>query len=337
MPSSCHLAPESDDFLIMVDRGLCISDNGIPSPPACQPFHARSASSAYPSQSNNTSRIQSPVSEHCRGNRLSFSGLSRYGRTNDCLSNLQSDTPTSGSRNPGDTSNHDLVADTAAAITEWHGATAPKKSARAHNFGLADHSDLFPSDSLSQRDDFSLAPSSRPSLPSEPGPTHRSAQTPKHADDLDTQYDGTVDPSRNRSPEPKNGLTTALGAPPLSQRAKRKASVFSLWGLTRSFSKRPKVVAFRQWATNVYRGSSRRISNAYDRLRYQRQTHFSELGPWKGMRRRRPVQPRKGTVAGGDGVFEYEKDPNGNGEWWTHGVGRYHHLWKNAQRKRAEE
>ncbi|KAG8407103.1 hypothetical protein J3458_020597 [Metarhizium acridum] len=250
------------------------STHTLTPPPQCDAWisrrasHIRSASSAYPS-SHNTPRMQSPVSEYCRGNRLSLSGLSRFGRTNDCLSNLRSSSPSSNQQAVGDTSNQELMADAAAAITEWQGISRPVKSATYNNYSLADSSDLFPSDSLSQRGDFSLSPSSPPSQQSARGPA-------QHAQDyfkpLDSQYDGTVDADRNRSPEPKDGLT--FTATQTFHRSKRKVSQLSLRSLTRSLSKRPRLMAFRQWAANVYHDSSRRLSGAYHRLKYQRKALF---------------------------------------------------------------
>lgn len=309
----------------MMDHGLRLSHDGIPSPTACRLHEAKSASSKYPSPGNNTPRIQSPVSEYCRGNRLSFSGLSKFGRANDCLSNIRSNTPSSDSQQAtGDTSNLDLMADTAAAITEWQDGSRPIKFSSYNNYSLADSSDLFPSDSLSQREDVSLTPSSPPSLPLQPPRSQRSAHHSEEPDILDNQYDGAVDASRNRSPEPKNGLTPAIDVSQPFYQSKRKASQFSLRSLTKSLSKRPRMIALRQWARNVYNESSRRIGEAYHRLKHQRHPHLGEFGTRnpKG-RRQQPVEAPRGKAARPYGEFEFEKGAQGDHEWWKEGVTKY--------------
>ncbi|KHN97992.1 uncharacterized protein MAM_04381 [Metarhizium album ARSEF 1941] len=221
----------------------------------------------------------------------------------------------------GDTSNHELMADTAAAITEWQGISRPIKSATYNNYSLTNSSDLFPSDSLSQREVVSLAPSSPLSEPS----ARESTQNPQHVKPLNAQYDGTVDPGRNTSPEPNNGLAPALDAAQTFHQSKRKASQFSLRSLTRSLSKRPRLVALRQWAANVYHGSSRRLSKAYHRLKHQRRTHFGEFGAWRGIgqRRQQAADDAKGSPDQPYGVFEYDNGPRVNQEWWKDGVTRY--------------
>ncbi|OAA43681.1 hypothetical protein NOR_04256 [Metarhizium rileyi] len=217
------------------------------------------------------------------------------------------------------------MADTAAAITEWQEVPRPMKSATYNNYSLADSSDLFPSDSLSQREAVSLAPSNPPSPPPTKSPTHKSAQSSKYCEHLNTQYDGTVEAIRNRSPEPKNGLTPALDTTQSFHQSKRKASQFSLRSLTKSLSKRPRLVAFRQWAINFYHGSSRRLSEAYHRLKYHRQGHSGEPGAWRSMRRRH----RRGDGERGNpcdqpyGEFKYDQGAPGNQEWWKDGVTKY--------------
>lgn len=309
----------------MMDRGLRLSLDGLPSPPSCNLYQARSASSKYPSPGNNTPRLQSPVSEYCRGNRLSFSGLSKFGRGNDCLSNIRSNTPSSNSQRAiGDTSNHDLMADAAAAITEWQDGSRPIKSSTYNNYSLADSSDLFPSDSLSQREDASLSPSSPPSPLFQPPRARRSAQHSEDPDNLDTQYDGAVDASRNISPEPKNGPTSAIDVSQSFYQSKRKASQFSLRSLTKSLSKRPRMIALRQWARNVYKGSSRRISEAYHRIKCQRHAHSADFGTQKpNVGRQQRADAPKVKSARPYGVFEYEKSGEGNQEWWKEGVTKY--------------
>ncbi|EXV00868.1 hypothetical protein X797_005880 [Metarhizium robertsii] len=162
--------------------------------------------------------------------------------------------------------------------------------------------------------------SSSPSSNAIADTSNREIMAPGDGSDL-FWYDGTIDADR-RSPEPKDGPTFARAAQTFS--SKRKASQFSLRSLTKSLSKRPRLVAFRQWAVNIYHDSSRRLTEAYRRLKHQRR--FGEFRAWTGIGRRRqrpqPADDVKDKSAQPYGVFKYESGP-GNQEWWKDGVTRY--------------
>ncbi|GAO18747.1 hypothetical protein UVI_02040690 [Ustilaginoidea virens] len=295
-----------------------------PSPPPLLPCRAatvRDASSEYPSPEHNTSRIQSPVSEYQHGHRLSLSSLSRFGRANDCLSNLRSSSPASSKGEAvGDTSHHDLIADTAAAITEWQDAGRPLKKMSYHNYSLANSSEVFPSDSLSQREDFSLAPSSPPSTPPD-----QAAASPSDADAvgaLGDQYDGTMEARHDASPKVRHPISPALNNGPHSFcRSKRKASAFSLRSLTRPLTKRRRLAAFCQWASKV----SRRLTETYRRFKNQHQVRKErDRDAWGANRRSEELRnPPISWSKGSNGVFEFHGGRQRNEDWWKEGVGRY--------------
>lgn len=344
VPPACHTAPETPDFLARIEQVLRIDDDGgLAAALPCKTGPVRSSSSAYPSAGHNTPRVQSPVSEYRLGNRLSFSGLSKFGRANDDLSNLRSNSPASacsetGREDVADTSHHELVADTAAAITEWQDAGEPLRKVTYNNYALADSSELFPSDSLSQQqqeqqereDDFSLSPSTPPSPAMDP--TATSCCTSSHDSDalnnLGHQYDGTLDARRNGSPEVKHRPAPALdGSSRPFQPSKRKASTFSLRSLTRSLTKRRRLAAIRQWASRVYHTSSRRLAEAYHRFKKQHQQRGrpGANGPWDHghpARGQGAAQSENGEPKGSNAVFEFERQRRSE-DWWKDGVSRY--------------
>ncbi|KAG5913504.1 hypothetical protein E4U42_001110 [Claviceps africana] len=358
VPQACHTAPDTPEFLERIERALRIDDAALAAPPPCKTVPVRSASSSYPSAGHNTPRVQSPVSEHHPGNRLSFSGLSRFGRANDTLSNLESNSPASAisaTEGVGDTSHHELVADTAAAITEWQDASEPLKRMAYNNYALADSSELFPSDSLSQQDDASLSPSSPPPTPPGNRPvttrvkatatsiakakkTATTATTSSEALDgfvnLGHQYDGILEARRNASSEVKYRPAPALnGMPHPFSSSKRKASTFSLRSLTRSLTKRRRLMAIRHWASKVYHKSSRRLTEAYRRFKSHHQTHPARVhGPWdRGQQQQQQQRDRAAKSIGDSGddqprgsnaAFGFERQRRSE-DWWKDGVSRY--------------
>ncbi|QPH16253.1 hypothetical protein C2857_000851 [Epichloe festucae Fl1] len=335
VPPACHTTPETPDFLARIEQVLRIDDAGLAAALPCKTGPVRSSSSAYPSAGHNTPRVQSPVSEYHQGNRLSFSGLSKFGRANDDLSNLRSNSPASACSETGregvaDTSHHELVADTAAAITEWQDAGEPLRKVTYNNYALADSSELFPSDSLSQQqeDDFSLSPSTPPSAAMDP--TAASCTSSHDSDALNNlghQYDGTLDARRDGSPEVKHGPAPALdGSSRPFHPSKRKASTFSLRSLTRSLTKRRRLAAIRQWASRVYHTSSRRLVEAYRRFKKQHhQMRPGANGPWDHghpARGEAPAQSVNREPKGSNAVFEFERRRRSE-DWWKDGVSRY--------------
>ncbi|KAK2591624.1 hypothetical protein QQS21_010693 [Conoideocrella luteorostrata] len=308
-----------------------MDESAVPPPPPCKTGPVRSASSAYPSAGHNTPRVQSPVSEYHYGNRLSLSDLSKFGRVNDDLSNLRSSSPTSSETGDvGDTSNHELIADATAAITEWQDASQPLKRGTYHNYSLADSTELFPSDSLSQRDDVSLSPSSPPLITSDLLPTSQSTETTSALRNLDDQYDGALDSRRNGSPEVKRTIAPALdGASHSFHPSKRKASTFSLRSLTRSLAKRRRLTTIRQWAGSVYRNSARRIKEAYRKIKYRHQTPLEDVvgsgaGPGPGAFRgnEHPISSPNGKPEGSNRMFAFDRSRRSE-DWWKDGVSRY--------------
>ncbi|KAG6008019.1 hypothetical protein E4U54_008757 [Claviceps lovelessii] len=363
LPQPCHIASDTPEFLERIERALRIDDASLAAPLPCKTAPVRSASSSYPSPGYNTPRVRSPVSEHHPANRLSFSGLSRFGRANDTLSNLQSNSPasaTSATEGLGDTSHHELVADTAAAITEWQNANQPLRKMTYNNYALTDSSELFPSDSLSQKDSVSLSPSSPPPTPSGTGSAAarvratatatatETATTSREALDglysLGHQYDGILEARRNGSSEVKYRPPRALNGttPPFSS-SKRKASTFSLRSLTRSLTKRRRLAAIRHWASKVYHKSSRRLTEAYRRFKSHHQMPSAGFNkPWNHEQQN---QEGGGGGAGGGGggggiaaahldgvqedkprgsnaIFGFERQRRSE-DWWKDGVSRY--------------
>ncbi|KAG5931682.1 hypothetical protein E4U53_001654 [Claviceps sorghi] len=353
VPQACHTAPDTPEFLERIERALRIDDDAaLAAPLSCKTVPVRSASSSYPSAGHNTPRVQSPVSEHHPGNRLSFSGLSRFGRANDTLSNLESNSPASAisaAEGVGDTSHHELVADTAAAITEWQDASEPLKRMTYNNYALADSSELFPSDSLSQQDDASLSPSSPPPTPpgNDAATTREKATATATAEatatsssealdgfvSLGHQYDGILEARRNASSEVKYRPALALnGMPHPFSSSKRKASTFSLRSLTRSLTKRRRLTAIRHWASRVYHKSSRRLTEAYRRFRSHHQTPpAGGNGPWDRGQQQQQQQHRAAKSLGDSGddkpsgsnaAFGFERQRHSE-DWWKDGVSRY--------------
>ncbi|KAG5973626.1 hypothetical protein E4U55_000373 [Claviceps digitariae] len=348
VPQPCHTAPDTPEFLERIERALRIDDAALAAPLPCKTVPDRSASSSYPSAGYNTPRVQSPVSEHHLANRLSFSGLSRFGRANDTLSNLQSNSPASATsaatEGVDDTSHHELVADTAAAITEWQDASRPLRKVTYNNYALTDSSELFPSDSLSQKDSVSLSPSSPPPTPPGRGPeTARgeataAATTSSEALDglysIGHQYDGIIEARRNGSSEVKYRPALALNgmSHPFSS-SKRKASTFSLRSLTRSLTKRRRLAAIRHWASRVYQKGSRRLTEAYRRFKSHHQTPAAEVNrSWShGAQQHQgqekiaadpPVKSEDDRPEGSNAVIGFERQRRSE-DWWKDGVSRY--------------
>ncbi|KAG6004424.1 hypothetical protein E4U21_001092 [Claviceps maximensis] len=338
VPPPCHTAPDSPEFLERMERVLCIDDAALAAPLPCKTAPVRSASSSYPSAGCNTPRVHSPVSEHHPRNRLSFSGLSKFGRANDALSNLESNSPastTSATDAAGDPSHHQLVADTAAAITEWQDASQPLRKMTYNNYALTDSSELFPSDSLSQNDNVSLSPSSPPPTPLDDGPAATTATTSSEALDgsysLGHQYDGILEARRNGSSEVKYRPAPALnGMPRALSSSKRKASTFSLRSLTRSLTKRRRLVAIRDWASKVYHKSSRRLTEAFRRFKSHPQMSPARASkPWgDGQQRRQRIaanplaKSQDDKPKGSSPVFGFERQRRSE-DWWKDGVSRY--------------
>ncbi|KAG6035627.1 hypothetical protein E4U41_006005 [Claviceps citrina] len=354
VPPPCHTTPDTPEFLARIEQALRIDDAGLATPLPCKTVPVRSASSSYPSAGHNTPRVQSPVSEHHPRNRLSFSGLSKFGRANDTLSNLQSSSPASAistKDGAGDTSHDELVADTAAAITEWQDASQPLKTMVYNNYALTDSSELFPSDSLSQRDNVSLSPSTLP--PATP-PSHvpaaaaaaaaaaatatttasatseASSESFTRLNNLGHQYDGTREARRNGSPEVKYRPAPALdGATHPFHSSKRKASTFSLRSLTRSFTKRRRLVAIRHWASKVYHRSSRRLTEAYRRFKnhdHDQMPPTRVAGSWDSHAHGQAANPLDGSgddkPRGSNAVIGFERRRRSE-DWWKDGVSRY--------------
>ncbi|KAG6041766.1 hypothetical protein E4U39_006359 [Claviceps sp. Clav50 group G5] len=344
VPPPCHTAPDTPDFLERIERALRIDDADVAAPLPCKTAPVRGSSSSYPSVGQNTPRVRSPVSEHNGGNRLSFSGLSKFGRANDNLSNLQSNSPTSAAsavEGVGDISHHELVADTAAAITEWQDASKPFRKLPYNNYELAESSELFPSDSLSQQGNVSPSPSTRPPIPpSRVVPEGRRATTSttttatptssiEALDSLGHQYDGILEARRKRTSEIKyRPAAPALGGTshPLTS-SKRKASTFSLRSLTRSLKKKRRLTAIRHWASKVYQRSSLRLTEAYRKLKsHHPMRHASFSGPWDRQQKQQPAIQARDTnddkARGSNAVFGFERQRRSE-DWWEDGVSRY--------------
>ncbi|KAG6255271.1 hypothetical protein E4U49_007158 [Claviceps purpurea] len=345
VPPPCHTAPDTPDFLKRIERALRIDDADVAAPLPCKTAPVRGSSSSYPSVGQNTPRVRSPVSEHHRGNRLSFSGLSKFGRANDNLSNLQSNSPgsaASAAEDVGDISHHELVADTAAAITEWQDASKPFRKLPYNNYELAESSELFPSDSLSQQGIVLPSPSTRPPTP--PSRVTRAPEggramtsttttaTPTSSvealDSLGHQYDGILEARRKRTSEIKYRPAPALDGTshPLTS-SKRKASTFSLRSLTRSLKKKRRLTAIRHWASKVYQRSSLRLTEAYRKFKsHHPMRHAGFSGPWDRQQKQQPAIQARGKnddkARGSNAVFGFERQRRSE-DWWEDGVSRY--------------
>lgn len=315
-PSSSGCIPEPPPFALAPAAG------NAPVP--------RSGSSAYPSPGHSTPRFQSPVSEYFQGNRLSLSGLSQFGRANDCLSNLRSSSSSAPSNEPkiGDTSHHELIADAAAAITEWQDAVRPLKKSAFNNYSLADSSDLFPSDSLSQQQadrSLSLLTASSPfsDVTRESGASDTS-DTPQS---LINQYDGVLDAPGSESPVLKPPVIRPVLDDPFrpSKPSKRKASIFSIRSVTKSWAKRRRLSGFRRWAGNMYRSSSRRLIEAYRKLKHGRsQAHLRHPGrPRNDGSDEGLTAPSRGNSESGQGPFRFNGDSQTDSTWWEEGTRCY--------------
>ncbi|KAJ6444334.1 Lysophospholipase like protein [Purpureocillium lavendulum] len=324
--------PDSDEFLQCMKESLHIDSDGPPLAERDRPARLRSTSSEYPSPGHASPRVQSPASTVCV-HKLSFSDLARFGRANDRLSYLRSSTPTSSTHGPkADESQHDVLDEASAAISEWRGeAWSPRKPSYSH-YEFADSSEVLPDDSLSQRP----TPSPFDPDPGSPSIKHRDDPRSPRRRNWDRlqlskeQYDGPADAQGQGSPAPGTApaASQARGASAAAtgqaHQTKRKASQFSLRSLTRSLTKRPRLASLRRLADTVRRGGSRRITRAYRRWKQQNEMERVQFEAWRANRRREhPADPLKGKAEKGFGVFSFEKTRYGDEEWWKEGVAKY--------------
>lgn len=247
VPYPCRAAPDSDELLAELNRNLHIDDNESASQSAERSSHARSASSTYPSPYHNTPRVQSPLSAY-NGHKLSLSDLSRFGRCNDRLSNLRSSSPTSSRKEQlGETSDHDVVLDATVAISEWQDAARPFRHCIRNKYALEDGSELLPSDSLSQRDELSTSSHHSPTSTIARQQWDEELDVVEDRQPVQDQYDGAGEVQHPSSPNADHVSPAIVddGLHPI-HRSKRKASQFSLRSLTRSFTKRPRLVEIRE-------------------------------------------------------------------------------------------
>lgn len=323
------LAPDSDEFLKMMDESLQLEPATQPSSVQHKAVHTRSASSEYPSPGHSPRRMQSPAST-VRVHRLSYSDLSRFGRGNDRLSYLRSSSPTSSTQDQkADVGHHSVLEEEAsAAISEWRGERRPSRCISYNHYELADSSDVLPCDSLSQQGSphcsscagATFNPDHHGDSPRRPKQRNQSSTKP-----YEDQLDGAADVySPNCRPSSVATPLAADAAPARARQSKRKASQFSLRSLSRSLTKRPRFTILRKLANNVYRGGSRRLSRAFHRWRRQNEMERRQFEAWRANRRReRPADPLKGKPEKGFGTFSFERSRYGNEEWWREGVSKY--------------
>lgn len=328
MSSPQVLAPDSDQFLKLVDDNLRFETLKSTSPSADILIRrVRSASSSYPSQDHDLSRVQSPESA-AGSNRLSFSDIERFGRANDCLSNLRSNSPSTDFPVIGsEADSHEAVEEASTAIAGWQ--DEPRKDKLPYNrYELAESSEDLPCDSQSQH-------FSRPVVtPATPSPATSNGPKPSDNPVLDWdsihaaetqirgQYDGIHDAYHKlTSPDPAQAFfpCTPTHSQPSTWQSKRKASHFSLRSLSNSF-KRPRL-GFRKWASHVYHQSSRRLSQACQKWRLAHNHHDRRaFEAWKAKRREEnPEQPdtkKEQTLFGAYSMGENE-------DWWHDGTKRF--------------
>ncbi|ODA76744.1 hypothetical protein RJ55_08015 [Drechmeria coniospora] len=281
IPSSTNIAPDSEAFRKLLEDSLRI-DHGIEA--RCNAkagLRVRSISSDYPSRGFNSPQVESPTST-IRINRLSFSNLSRFGHTNDRLSNLKSSPPTSPSQDmKAVTSGIKTHGATTAAISEWQARSQPRPRINSsyNQYELPDSSDIGPSDSLSRKGLFSTeTPTSAFTDPDDA--TDGRGQPWSSGIAFGNQCDGPAD-AHDDSPAVMSESGPVMGSsdatPSAALQSKRKASQFSLRSLGRSLSKRHQISGVRKWASTVCHGGTRRINEAYRRLRLKNERELHQF------------------------------------------------------------
>ncbi|RDA95189.1 hypothetical protein CP533_1855 [Ophiocordyceps camponoti-saundersi (nom. inval.)] len=301
-------APDSNDFLTLLDKGLQLS-------PASSKYH--SDGHVSPISPSSTIRI----------NRLSPSELERFGRGNHRLSFLRSSSPSSAKNVSG---HHEALDEAKTAISHWNDEPRPVKPRPFNRFELVCSSDIVPSDSWSPR-----------------GLNRESADVAvfqlhnKSPDSIGRQVDGNADSSHHEASPPRTPAAAAAAAvspPPQyhqlnhDHRFKRKASHLSFPSLHIPEAKRRRLAGLRKWASNICRGGGRRLSRAYHRWRQQNRQLFQD---WRAKRRAasatattnginntdRPGDPKEQKSV--FGIFAFDRDRHGNEEWWKEGVAKY--------------
>ncbi|PHH64579.1 hypothetical protein CDD81_4190 [Ophiocordyceps australis] len=319
-------SPNSDLLLTMVKEKLRLEDDAEKPFKSSRErsFRARSASSEYPPNDMDISRIQSPASA-AHVNHLSLSDLSRFGRGNDRLSYLHSSSNDSSAQPARAAEAGTVGHKTSTPFSPWQQDARQVQPKPTYNhYELVDSNDVLPCDSLSQCKSPQLSTADGQDFMS----GHQAAVSRRESmsqgwESVESmtkhrQYDGAADDSWcSGSPKPDS-------PPPVNRLSKRKASHFSLRSLSQSLAKRPRLTDLQKWAHHVCRDSTRRLSKAYHRWRQQRVMQRQQFEAWKANRRReRPADPLKGKTERGFGVFSIERTRHGNEEWWKEGVAKY--------------
>lgn len=277
----------------------------------------RSTSSSYPAEGIKSSRIQSPVSALAE-NRLSLSSLSQFGEINDRLSNLRRSPSFPGLRTGSTTdSSEEAVTETAAFGTVLQAEREPftpyDRYQRINN--EEDRSRIPP-----PRRHRNSRSASSPSLSHSDPPRYSegSEYTSYQAIDEKRKLNRFGEFSHPDSPSPSVGPTDfPIGS-------KRKASTSLIRNLTGPFAKRARR-GISRLATDVYQGSTRRISRIFDHMKRQHREEMQQFSAWKAQRRRtKPADPLKGKSEKGFGSYSFSKTRHAHEEWWKEGVEKYH-------------